>query len=89
MGEHHLHSQSPRASHERKRACPQGAWSILQARVTRRGLRVAPCAASAASEGRKGRKGLPPCASLFPPYTMEVISLYFFSEKSWNTCGKM
>ena len=37
MGEHHLHSQSPRASHERKRACPQGACSILQARVTRRG----------------------------------------------------
>ena len=53
MGEHHLHSQSPRASHERKRACPQGACSILQARVTRRGPRVAPHAASAASEGRK------------------------------------
>ena len=58
MGEHHLHSQSPRASHERKRACPQGACSILQARVTRRGLRVAPCAASAASEGRKGAPSL-------------------------------
>ena len=86
MGEHHLHSQSPRASHERKRACPQGACSILQARVTRQGLRVAPCAASAASEGRKEAPSL--CFALSTVHNGSDF-FYFFSEKSWNTCGKM
>ena len=95
---------SQRREAQGRRVSTTCTWRAPERRTSSRGraLKVpVRSPAGARHEARAGGRAMPPprpprgakrppsCASLFPPYTMEVISLYFFSEKSWNTCGKM